>query len=54
MSIMRSPDGRSVITRRAGLSLAALALAGWLGLGPAELAGAGVSRSLCSSSRPRA
>ena len=33
MSIVQSPDGRSVITRRAGLGLAALALAGWLGLG---------------------
>ena len=33
MSIMRSPDWRSVVTRRAGLGLAALALAGWLGLG---------------------
>jgi molybdate transport system substrate-binding protein len=33
MAIMRSPDVRSVITRRAGLGLAALALAGWLGLG---------------------
>ena len=33
MSIMRSPDGRSVITRRAGLGLAALALAGWFGVG---------------------
>ena len=33
MSIMRSPDGRSVVTRRAGLGLAALGLTGWLGLG---------------------
>jgi len=33
MSTMRSPDGRSLITRRAGLGLAALALAGWFGLG---------------------
>ena len=33
MSIMRSLDGRAVITRRAGLGLAALALAGGLGLG---------------------
>jgi molybdate transport system substrate-binding protein len=33
MSIMRSLDGRSLITRRAGLGLAALALAGWLGVG---------------------
>jgi molybdate transport system substrate-binding protein len=33
MSIMRSPDGRAVITRRAGLGLVALALFGWLGPG---------------------
>src|SRR5262245_38481445 len=34
MSIERSTDGRSRLTRRAGLGLAALALAGWFGLGP--------------------
>jgi len=33
MATMRSPEGRSLITRRAGLGLAALALAGWFGLG---------------------
>jgi molybdate transport system substrate-binding protein len=33
MAIMRSLDGRSLITRRAGLGLAALALAGSFGLG---------------------
>jgi len=33
MATMRSPEGRSWITRRAGLGLAALALAGWFGLG---------------------
>jgi molybdate transport system substrate-binding protein len=33
MATMPSPEGRSSITRRAGLGLAALALAGWFGLG---------------------
>jgi len=33
MATLRSPEGRSLITRRAGLGLAALALAGWFGLG---------------------
>jgi len=33
MATMGSPEGRSLITRRAGLGLAALALAGWFGLG---------------------
>jgi molybdate transport system substrate-binding protein len=33
MATLRSPEGRSLITRRAGLGLAALALAGWYGLG---------------------
>jgi len=41
MAIMRSPDGRLVITRRAGLGLVALALAGWFGGSLALLSDAG-------------